>query len=306
MSANAGDVESGEAQALLPNEATTEAGEGATTDTLSSLSEEEDQLRTDKCNQRVCNDNILAIFKAHTKLAPQNSVSTNKMVSVVGLKNIIDVCPIIKVLYDFAVPRDYLQIALPYNLHLFKIIMFITSLKDSLQNTVITYNYMHPMGMGSMYDINLKNLVVIKKKLDELSDSEFTECLKLATFMQHTFAEKVISRVFIHRVLGLSHNLTTLRTIFNIKDLAPNTTKLYSKVAVKYESLVFNSSYPVKFKKLHQSEDVANNSIKWIFNNGFGELQCNSFCETLEIERMTNFPIQKIECKSKLNRVIKK
>ena len=229
------------------------------------------------------------------------------MVTVVGKENIFAVCPIIKILYEFAVPRDYLQIPLPYPLKLFKIIMFITSFEKSLQNNVYYYNKCpNPHTMGSMYKINNKNLVVLKKKIDQLSSQEFVDCLKLSNFMQHFFAEMCLSRIFIHRVLGLSHNLTLLRNIFNIKDLNPDSTKLYSNLVTKYECLIFNSSHPRLFKKMYQSGDITNNTIKWIFNNGIGELQCNSNCETIEIERIKNFPIKKITKNSSLNRVTKK
>ena len=229
---------------------------------------------------------LLAMFKS-TSINPETVSKLEKnYVSVLGREKIFLIAPILKILYTFAVPRDYIYILLPFDLKLFKVILFIQNVSNHVQTDVIDKHF-YVKWAGESYHYNLKHFCQIKMVIDELNTLEIKNLLKLAIFLQNKKCENIISRIFSHRMIGL-YNIATTRNYLNIPNnlqLWFEMEELYEKVAKFYNTYVFNQSRPSMFTKNKKTGDYFNSNLTWkTMAYKVEELVCKKNCELRTIE----------------------
>ena len=241
---------------------------------------------------------LLAMFKSHTLLTPQDEVSSNEnnFVKVVGKKAIFEFAPIIKVLYMFAKPLEYMQILFPFSLKLFRILMVMTNLAKQV-NCAVKDKHFYNKWTGSMYQYELQYFPQVTALVDDLSDFEFTEILKLAIFLENKVCENLLGKIFSQRIVGL-YKSSKIRKLCNKTQIKYSEyPTLYDNVCIRYNSMVFSTSRPTKFRQI-KTGDFSNSNMVWtsVYRRNWevkedDELYCRENCEVKKIRFLKKFPL---------------
>ena len=115
---------------------------------------------------------------------------------------------------------------------------------------------------GDVYNFNCYDLNGLKRILQSVSDYEFIMIFKCALFYENSLVERVMSRLFAHRMLGFDNRLIAFRQMFGFVPPMHLTEEfdflsLYSKCVEKYQSFVFHKSQN-QFYNMNKNGDFCN------------------------------------------------
>ena len=122
---------------------------------------------------------------------------------------------------------------------------------------------------GDVYNFNAYDLNGLKEILISVPDIDLISTFKCAMFYQNSSVERVLSRLFIHKILAFDNRLIDLRQFFGFSppiylSEEYDFLELYTKCVKHYQSYVFHQSQR-QFYNQNSNGDILNGqSGKWL------------------------------------------